>query len=241
MRGVVERYTTGHRVEGRFQVGLGRRGVDGVREIDKATVGRRVGRLGQTPVMQGLVGVDEHALLRKRGEIDRTTLDGVPAIVTARAAQGPDFQICIGGRAAFDHIGRRSRVGRHVRDTVGRRESHQIRLEVLVGERDHIHGGRQRQIGTVQQTRTHVALRTSRHEIHGRRLNRYPITSRGRRERRSGRRVIVLMRMMRRRRRVLEVRRQLLELPVNHQRVSSSSSGSSNGVVVGVVTAGLQR
>lgn len=70
MRGVVERNTTGHRVEGRFQVGLGRRGVDRVREIDKATVGRRVGRLGQTPVMQGLVGVDEHALLREGREID---------------------------------------------------------------------------------------------------------------------------------------------------------------------------
>lgn len=105
MRSVVERHATVHGHEGGLQVGLRGGGVDGVRDVNPATVGARVRRLRQTPVMQRLVGVDEQALFGER-EVDRTTLDGVPTIFTARTAQGPDLEVCIGRRAAVNHVGR---------------------------------------------------------------------------------------------------------------------------------------
>lgn len=106
---MVERDAARHRIKRGLQGRLRRGRVDGIRHVDEAAVGRRVGRLGQTPVMQGLVGIDEHALLGE-GKVDRTTLDVIPAIVTARATQRPDLQIRIRWRAAANHIGR-CRVG----------------------------------------------------------------------------------------------------------------------------------
>lgn len=142
MRGVVERDAARHGVKRGFQGCLRRGRVDGIRHVDEAAVGRGVGRFRQTPVMQGLVGINEHALLGE-GKVDRTTLDVIPAIITARTAQGSDLQVGIRWRAASNHIGG-CRVGRHVRKAVGSRgKSHQVRLQVLVGKRHHIDGGRQ--------------------------------------------------------------------------------------------------
>lgn len=83
--------------------------------------------------MQSLAGVDEEAF---REEVVGATLDGIPAIVTARAAQGPNFQICISGRAAVNDVGLCS-VRRQVRQAIGGRESHQVRLKILISKRNH--------------------------------------------------------------------------------------------------------
>lgn len=151
-------------------------------------------------------------------------LNSTPAIVAARARQGTDFQIGVGGRTGVKHI-LLGRVRRHVRETVGK--SHQTGLEVGEGERCHVHGSRERQIGrSVQEAGAYMSSSTGR-EVDGGR-NRRAVSSCG--EQGCGRRSrrVAMDRIM-------VVGLQLLELPVHHQ------IGIACHRLFEAVTAGLQR
>lgn len=117
--------------------------------------------------MQCLGRVDENTLFGKTKIERATVVDSTPTVVAA--GQRTDLQISIGGRAAFKNGVR----GINFRKSVG--ERHQIRLEVLIREGDHVDRRRHRQIRTIEQAGAHLAL--CRHEIDGGRLHGHAITS----------------------------------------------------------------
>lgn len=192
-------------VEGRLEVGLGAGRVDGIGEVHEAAVRGRVGGFRQTSVVQGLSRVDEGTLFREGEFIGTTQINGVPAIVAAGAGQGADLEVGVCGRAAAHHVLRRG-VGHVGQAVIRRREGHEIGLKVLVRERDHVHGGRERQVRAVQQAGGAQLRLGAGNQIDRRGLDGHAIA--GGRELRSGRGLFM---------RVLKVGLQVLELPVYHQ------------------------
>ena len=125
--------------------------------------------------MERLAGVDEHiAMFRKR--IKRPLrLDHGPSIVTARAIQRANLQICVGGGAG---VGEVLRLVWHIGKTINPRQRCQIRMEVLVVEWDHVDWRRQRQVRSIEQTRIQMRL-GCRNEIDRRRLEVVEAVARG--------------------------------------------------------------
>ena len=222
VRRVVVGNSAGHAVVERgIEVAVRAGGVDRIRDLHEAAVGGGIRGLGQTAVMQRLGGIDKDTLIREGELMGPAGLDSAPAVVATGASQGSDLQIRVGGRAALKDIVRRA-VGGHIRQSIGLRKSHEIRLKVMIGERDHVDRRGQGQIRAVQQARAHVRVGAG-HEIHGRGVDGHAIASGG--ELGSGGGLLMG---------VLEVGLQVVEVPVHHQ------IGILSYRLIVSVTAGLQ-